>query len=74
MKNKQELSAEEIKEIVREIRKNCDEGLEEFCTELELMTHSFFGGRIYRNRNELKIYLPNKRKYRIVVEPISKDK
>ena len=48
--------------------------LEEFCTELDLMLRVCFGGRIYRKDNELKIYLPNKQKYRIVIEPITKKK
>ena len=74
MENKQKLPTEEIEQIMRELRENYNEEFEDFCTEFELMVHIFFGGKIYRNCNEFKIYLPDKQKYRIIVEQISKKK
>lgn len=74
MKNQKEFTAEERKQLLCELRKKYNDELTEFCTELELALHVVYGGRVYRNGNELKIYLPNKQKYRIVVEPISNDK
>ena len=69
-KEKKPFTEEEIKLFLQELKEKYPEELAEFCTELKLALQIFFRGRIYRKHNELKIYLPNKEKYRIGVEPI----